>query len=63
MGEQLILLVRDNPVLYDKSRLDYMDAEMKDNIWARIAAELGRDGKFPSIDINVRSAKSPVRLW
>lgn len=50
MGEKLITLVRDNPVLYDKSRSDYMDVEMKDHIWARIARpNWGEMVSFPQL--------------
>ncbi|KAL2099509.1 hypothetical protein ACEWY4_003903 [Coilia grayii] len=39
MGDRLINLVSQHPVLYDKSRDDYIDTKMKD-IWAGIAHEL-----------------------
>lgn len=44
MGDRLINLVSQHPVLYDKSRDDYIDTKMKDNIWAGIAHELQNSG-------------------
>ena len=44
-GENLILEVQKNPVLYDKSNAQYKDQRMKKDLWIQIGARLGLDGK------------------
>ena len=46
MGERLINMISQHPALYDKNEDSYMDTKLKDNIWTRIARDLGyEDGK------------------
>jgi hypothetical protein len=41
--EQLIVLVRSYPVLYDLSQLKYMDSSFKTDIWNTIGTEMKAD--------------------
>ncbi len=41
MGEHLINLVSQHPVLYDKHNHEYLNNQLKDNIWLEIAKKLG----------------------
>lgn len=42
--EILIEKVKDNPPLYAKKLKSYKDMKIKDNIWAKIAKEIGELG-------------------
>jgi hypothetical protein len=44
--EILIELERENAVLYDTSYTDYIWTKIKEEVWDKIGAELGSDGKF-----------------
>ncbi|KAJ4447377.1 hypothetical protein ANN_09383 [Periplaneta americana] len=43
--EILILIVEENPDVYDKRRASYKDEKMKENTWLSIAASLNTDRK------------------
>ncbi|KAL3283962.1 hypothetical protein HHI36_018133 [Cryptolaemus montrouzieri] len=42
--EKLIDIVKDHPVLYDTSHVDYTRTKMKDELWDKIGVELGSNG-------------------
>ena len=53
---QLIQMVRDYPILYDKGHPDRLNSEIKEVIWEQIATELNEDGKYTLfIDIYLHS--------
>ena len=41
MADLLIVCVSNHPVLYDKADKNYKDNDLKDNVWTRIAEQLG----------------------
>lgn len=47
ISEQLIILVSQHPILFDKNVDHYLSTEVKDNIWRLIAQKrgYGDDGK------------------
>lgn len=43
--EELIMLVKDRPVLYDRKHSEYRQVEMKEAIWKEISEKLNISGK------------------
>lgn len=43
--EELILLVKDRPILYDRKNPEYRQIEIKEGIWKGIAEKLNISGK------------------
>lgn len=44
--ERLVDLVREHPPLYKVKSRSYRDSIVKNNIWKKIAQELGKSGEF-----------------
>lgn len=53
--EKLILLVKEKPCLYVKSSKEYKNAYKKDAVWASIAEQLNKPGKYDYV-LNLRKA-------
>ena len=46
MEEQIAEFVRNNPVLWDKSHVEYKNMKAKDRQWFKLATILGTPGKL-----------------
>lgn len=43
--EEILIKIRDQPIIWDITRKDYKDAKLKQRIYAEIGADYGRTGK------------------
>lgn len=46
LNERIILFVKENKVLYDKSMRAYKNNITRNKLWAQLGWELNMDGKF-----------------
>lgn len=56
--EELILEIEKNPILYDKSRSDYKDADKKKDVWKEIADRVGLTREY-TIFLITRNKREP----